>query len=192
MRRPSGFLAAAAFLLVCVAALADPFPSEPMRTDPESHDALELFSRLCIATRGDRARTTAIIGEDDGTVERLSDEHLQGPNGAGWIIRMPLGDKLLVEFLASGACVVRAPRVDSDTLEFGLKTLLESVASSGQFKVRPEGEDTKTIDKVKFHFVTYGLRLPDTGAIVEVGVATTDERKVSIQGTLSYVPLPAK
>jgi len=189
-------------ILVALAAAASPLTargeSAPLRgLDAEARDATELFSHLCVTTRGDRTRAAQIIGDGDTAIERLDDKtilELQGgkPGGIGWVIRMPLGEKLLFEFSPRGTCIVRAPRIDAESLEMGLRNLLDEVAASGQFKVRRLDDDTKTIGKMKYHFITYGVRLPDTGETAEVGVATTDAKGGAIQGTLTYEVVPDK
>jgi hypothetical protein len=178
---------------------------------PEEHDAIDLFSRLCVSTRGDRAAATAIIGDGDSAVEKMDAPVLRGlengaSGGVGWIIRMPLGEKLLTEFPPGGACIVRAPRVNPAQLEGAFQNLLDQYGASGQFKVRRVGDQVKVIDadvrsadnqgktseKLKYHFVVYNMTLPDTGNVAELGVATTESRAVSIQATLSFEILPDK
>jgi hypothetical protein len=183
-------------IMLVLAAAATSLPAagetiRPSTTDVEAHDATELFSHLCVTTRGDRARAMQIIGDGDSAIEKLDDKallELQGgkPGGVGWTIRMPLGEKLLVEFTPRGTCIVRAPRVNPASLEMALLNLLDEISASGQFKVRRLDDDTKTINKMKYHFVTYGVRLPDTGETAEIGVATTDAKSGVIQGTLTY------
>ena len=177
----------------------------------EEHDAIDLYSRLCVSTRGDRARVTGIIGEGDSAVEKMEPPVLRGlengaSGGVGWIIRMPLGEKLLMEFPPGGACIVRAPRIDPAQLEGAFQNLLDQYGASDQFKVRRVGDETKTVDtdgrpvdsraktkdKLKYHFVLYKMTLPDTDNIAELGLATTDSRSVSIQATLSFQVLPPK
>jgi len=186
--------------------LIDPdAPNRPGLLDPESHDAIDLYSRLCVSTRGDRDSAARIIGEGDSAIEKMDQRLLLGlengqPGGVGWIIRMPLGEKLLVEFSGSGTCIVRAPRIDSGQLEDAFRVLLDQYGASGRFKVHREGDQTKAIDtevkqdddkattmqKVKYHFLAYTMILPDTGQTAELGLATTDSRSVSFQGTLSF------
>jgi hypothetical protein len=174
-----------------------PLGDRPKFTDPEAHDAVELFSRFCLSTRGDRARVADIMDSGDPTVEKLDDGtilRLQNgkPGGIGWTLRMPLGEKLVLEFAGSGTCIVRAPRVEGPSLERGLDNLLAEIGSSGRFKVRLTGDDTKTIGKRKYHFVTYAMRLPDTGQTAEIGVATTDAKDGVIQGSLTYAMTAAR
>jgi hypothetical protein len=166
---------------------------QPAIMDPVSHDSIELFSRLCLSTRGDRARATAIVGNNDSNVEKLDDAsllQLEGkPGGVGWVIRMPLGEKILVEFQPDGACVVRAPQVKAFLIENALGNLLDQISASGQFKVKRLSDREKTIEKSKYHFIVYNVRLPDGGRIAEVGVATT-EAKGAFSATLNFLLLP--
>ena len=187
-------------------------PVMPKGTDPEAHDAIDLFARLCVSTRGDRARGVAIIGDGDSAIEKMDDPLLRGleggaPGGVGWIVRMPLGDKILLEFPSDGSCIVRAPRVNTAQLEFGLRNLLDQYSASGQFLIHragdgtkmvklaprhPEGqagaaaEPEKAVEKVKYHIVSYDMTLPDTGRTADLMVATTESGNVSIQGVLSF------
>ncbi len=187
-------------------------PVMPRGTDPEAHDAIDLFARLCVSTRGDRARGVSIIGEGDSAIEKMDDPLLRGleggaSGGIGWIVRMPLGDKILLEFPPDGSCIVRAPRVNNAQLEFALRNLLDQYSASGQFLVHRAGDGTKTIkvaprradgeagaageqdktaEKVKYHIVSYNMILPDTGRTADLMVATTDSGNVSIQGVLSF------
>lgn len=187
-------------------------PVMPKGTDPEAHDAIDLFARLCVSTRGDRARGVSIIGEGDSAIEKMDDPLLRGleggaSGGIGWIVRMPLGDKILLEFTPDGSCIVRAPRVNSAQLEFALRNLLDQYSASGQFQVHRAGDGTKTVkvtprrpdgeagavgeqdkvmDKVKYHIVSYNMTLPDIGRMADLAVATTDSEIVSIQGVLSF------
>ncbi len=187
-------------------------PVMPKGTDPEAHDAIDLFARLCVSTRGDRARGISIIGEGDSAIEKMDDPLLRGleggaSGGVGWIVRMPLGDKILLEFTPDGSCVVRAPRVNNAQLEFALRNLLDQYSASGQFLVHRAGDGTKTIkvaprrsdgeagsageqdktaEKVKYHIVSYNMTLPDIGKTADLMVATTDSGNVSIQGVLSF------
>jgi hypothetical protein len=177
----------------------------------EEHDAIDLYSRLCVSTRGDRARGTAIIGNDDSAVEKMDAPLLRGlengaSGGVGWIIRMPLGEKLLTDFPLSGACIVRAPKVDPAQMEGAFQNLLDQYGANGQFKVRRVGDQVKTVDadgrpagnpiksneKQKFHLLTYDMTLPDTGNIAELRLATTNEKSASIQAILSFEVLPGK
>ncbi len=186
-------------------------PVMPKGIDPEAHDAIDLFARLCVSTRGDRARGVAIIGEGDSAIEKMDDPLLRGLEGAsggvGWIVRMPLGDKILLEFPSDGSCIVRAPRVNTAQLEFALRNLLDQYSASGQFLVHRAGDGTKTVklaprhpdgqsgsaaepektaEKVKYHIVSYDMTLPDTGRTADLMVATTESGNVSIQGVLSF------
>src|SRR5581483_5076423 len=167
-----------------------PLGDRPKFTDPEAHDAVELFSHLCLSTRGDRGRVINIIGNGDPTIEKLDDRtvlQLQNgrPGGIGWAIRMPLGEKLVLEIAGSGTCIVRAPRVEGESLERGLENLLAEIGSSDRFNIRRAGDDTKTVGKRKYHFVAYDMSLPDTGQTAEIGVATTDAKDAPIQGSLT-------
>ena len=192
----AAFAAAAAALPAGAQFTDRPYPDHPLAdkprvSDPEAHDAVDLFSRLCVSTHGDRSRATEILADGDSSIEKLDSRmvrQMQGgkDGGIAWAIRMPLGEKLLVEFEPSGTCVVRAPRVDGRSLEDGLKNFLSEVAANREFKVRPAGDDEKTVDKRKYHFVTYSMHLPDTGQQVELGVATTDAKDAFVQGSLTY------
>jgi hypothetical protein len=200
-----------------------PQAEQPRGLDPEAHDAIDLFSHLCVSTRGDRAVVAGIIGEGDTAVEKMDEKLLRGlengkPGGVGWIIRMPLGEKLLIDLPAGGACVVRAPRVESAAIEGAFRNLLDQYAASGQFTVRRAGEQTKIVDidgkpyddgaaaaapakdgrgpgidnRPKFHFVVYRMEWPDPGKAAELALAATDSRLVSIQATLSFSVLAGK
>jgi hypothetical protein len=177
----------------------------------EEHDAIDLYSRLCVSTRGDRARGTAIIGTDESAVEKMDAPLLRrlengASGGVGWIIRMPLGEKLLTDFALSGACIVRAPKADPAQMEGAFQNLLNQYSANDQFKVRrvgdqvktvdpdsrPPGNSTKTNDKLKFHLLTYNMILPDTGDTAELRLVTTDAKSGSIQATLSFEVLPGK
>jgi len=77
--------------------------ASPRTIDPQAYDAIDLYSRLCVSTRGDRARAVTIVGEGDSAIEKMDPALLRGlENGAsggiGWIIRMPLGDRIILEF----------------------------------------------------------------------------------------------
>ncbi len=199
--------------------LIGPPADGPKGLDPEAHDAIELFSRLCVSTRGDRARVAGIVGEGDTAIEPMDEPLLRGlengkSGGIGWIIRMPLGEKLLVDLPASGSCLVRAPRVEPAVLEAAFRSLLDQYTASGQFAVRREGDQTKIMDpagkpandqaqtahdgrgpgldtRLKYHFVVYSMHMPDGDQSAELGLATTDSKSVSIQATLSFVfPAP--
>jgi hypothetical protein len=184
--------------------LANPNPG-PKVEDPESHDAIDLFSHLCVSTYGDFDRAKGIIGEGDSAVEKMEPPLLRGledgkSGGAGWIIRMPLGEKLLLDFPPDGACVVRAPRVNAAQIETAFRNLLDQYGASGTFKIKREGEQTKTVDaelkhqegetpakeKVKFHILTYSMILPDSGKSVVLGLATTDSKSIPIQAILTF------
>ncbi len=199
---------------------SNPMPdpsSSPRTSDPEAHDAIDLFSRLCVSTQGNRERAVGIVGEGDSAVEKMEAPLLRGlengqSGGIGWIIRMPLGEKILLEFPPDGACIVRAPRVNAAQLETAFRNLLDQYAASGQFTVKREGEQTKAIDppgaksaepekkssndfrrdvdKLKYHLVVYSMDLPDIGRTAQLVVATTDAKTVSIQGVLSYAVAP--
>ena len=200
----------------------EPLPDQsasPRMSDPEGRDAVELFSRLCVSTRGNREQAKGIIGEGDSAIERLTEPQLRGlengqPGGIGWIVRMPLGDRILVEFSGDGTCLVRAPRVDPGQIEAVFQELLDQYAASGQFDVRHGSEQTKAFDmpardtdvddrpadklderhrdanKLKIHFIVYTMTMPDTGRTAELGIATTDSRAVQVQATLTYAIRP--
>jgi hypothetical protein len=192
-------------------------PSDgPRGLDPEAHDAIDLFSHLCVSTRGDRNRVVSIVGDGDTAIEKMDEPLLRGlengkSGGLGWIVRMPLGEKLLVDLPADGACLVRAPRVDPAALESAFHALLDQFAASGQFTVRREGDQTQVIgpdgkpsndtlssgsggdgrgpgvdNRLRYHLMVYRMQLPDTGKAAELGLATTASRSVSIQATLSF------
>jgi hypothetical protein len=196
----------------------DPLPDQSAGTrvaDPTGRDAVELYSRICVSTRGNRAQAVGIIGEGDSAIEKLTDGMLRGlengkPGGIGWIVRMPLGDRIVVEFTGDDTCIVRAPRVAPSQIEGAFQDLLEQYSASGQFDVRRGGEQTKSFDppdkqanaeektderhkdanKLKIHFISYTMKMPDTGRIAELGIATTDSRTVQIQATLTYLTRP--
>ncbi|MDB5392850.1 MAG: hypothetical protein JWM91_356 [Rhodospirillales bacterium] len=187
----------------------------PRSSDPEGRDAIELYSRLCVSTRGSRAQAIGIIGDGDSAIEKMTEPMLRGlengqSGGIGWIIRMPLGDRILVEFAADGTCLVRAPRANTGQIEAAFHGLLDQYAASGQFDVRHGGEQTKSFDtsgrpenpaprsderhrdanKLKVHFIYYTMKMPDTGRTAELGLATTDSRSVQVQATLTYATRP--
>jgi hypothetical protein len=193
----------------------------PRTSDPEAYDAIDLFSRLCVSTQGSRARAIGIVGDGDTAIEKMEPPLLRGleggqSGGIGWIIRMPLGDKILLEFPPDGSCIVRAPRVSAAQLEAAFRNLLDQYSASGQFEIKREGEQTKAIDppgskpsgdeadarpndtlrkvseKPKLHIVVYTMKLPDVAQTAQLAVATTDAKTVSIQGVLSYAMLPER
>jgi hypothetical protein len=191
-----------------------PMPDDsasPRTVDPEAYDAIDLYSRLCVSTRGDRARATAIVGDGDTAIEKMDEPLLRGmengkSGGIGWIIRMPLGDRILLEFPPDGGCIVRAPRVTAAQMETTFRNLLEQYSASGQFTVRrvadqmqaidapkqsDKGTDRKAGEKMKFHVLGYRMDLPDSGKQAELVLATTDSPAANIQATLSFVVQPA-
>ena len=124
---------------------------------------------------------------------------------------MPLGDAILVDFPATGACVVHVPRVGPAQLENAYRNLLDQYASSGQFEVKREGEQTKTMKsdgesagrmpgddrrhsagKLKYHFLAYSMSLPDIERSAELVLATSESQAVSFQGVLSFEIAPEK
>ena len=191
-----------------------PMPDDsasPRTVDPEAYDAIDLYSRLCVSTRGDRARATAIVGDGDTAIEKMDAPLLRGmengkSGGIGWIIRMPLGDRILLEFPPDGGCIVRAPRVTAAQMESTFRNLLDQYSASGQFTVRrvadqmqsidaptrQSGEDAgkKTGEKMKFHVLGYRMELPDSGKQAELVLAVTDSPAANIQATLSFVIQP--
>ncbi len=188
----------------------------PRTSDVEGRDAIELYSRLCVSTRGNREQATGIIGDGDSAIEKLTEGQLRGleggkPGGVGWLVRMPLGDRIIIEFTGDGTCIVRAPRTVPSEIEAGFQELLNQYSASGQFDVHRGGETTKTFDqpgkpeanggeakderhaaagKLKVHFIFYTMHLPDTGHTAELGIATTDSREAQIQATLTYATRP--
>jgi len=191
----------------------EPLPDDsasPRTVDPEAYDAIDLYSRLCVSTRGDRARATAIVGDGDTAIEKMDAPLLRGmengqTGGIGWIIRMPLGDRILLEFPPDGGCIVRAPRVTAAQMESTFRNLLDQYSASGQFTVhrvadqmqsvdapKPSDKDTdrKTGEKMKFHILGYRMELPDSGKQAELVLATTDSPAANIQATLSFVIQP--
>ena len=198
----------------------EPIPDKsvsPRSTDPEAYDAIDLYSRLCVSTRGDRDRAIGIVGDGDTAIEKMDAPLLRGmesgrSGGVGWIIRMPLGDKILLEFPPDGTCVVRAPRVNAREIETAFRNLLDQYSASGQFAVHRIADQTKTIessdkpkerhdepkdeqsgpdDKLKFHILAYSMVLPDSGKSAQLVLATTDSRSTSIQATISFA-VPAE
>jgi len=191
-----------------------PLPDDtasPRTVDPEAYDAIDLYSRLCVSTRGDRARATAIVGDGDTAIEKMDAPLLRGmengqSGGIGWIIRMPLGDRILLEFPPDGGCIVRAPRVRAKEMENTFRNLLDQYSASGQFTVRrvadqmqsvdppkPSGKDPDrkvSTDKLKFHVLGYRMQLPDSGKQAELVLAVTESEAANIQATLSFVIQP--
>lgn len=191
-----------------------PLPDDsasPRTVDPEAYDAIDLYSRLCVSTRGDRARATSIVGEGDSAIEKMDAPLLRGmengqSGGIGWIIRMPLGDRILLEFPPDGGCVVRAPRVRASEMESTFRNLLDQYSASGQFTVRRVADQMQSIDsparqpgkdagvrpseKMKFHILGYRMMLPDSGKQAELVLATTESPAANIQATLSFVIQP--
>jgi hypothetical protein len=191
-----------------------PLPDDtasPRTVDPEAYDAIDLYSRLCVSTRGDRARATAIVGDGDTAIEKMDAPLLRGmengqSGGIGWIIRMPLGDRILLEFPPDGGCIVRAPRVRAAEMERTFRNLLDQFSASGQFTVRRVADqmqsvdapkqsdkdpDRKTGEKMKFHILGYRMELPDSGKQAELVLAVTESPAANIQATLSFVIQPA-
>jgi hypothetical protein len=192
----------------------EPLPDQsvsPRASDPEGRDAIELFSRLCVSTRGNREQAKGIIGEGDSAIQTMTEPQLRGlengqSGGIGWIVRMPLGDRIIVEFSGDGTCLVRAPRANPGQIEAAFQELLEQYSASGQFDVRHAGDQTKAFDipgkpdsteerhkddnKLKIHFILYTMTMPDTGRTAELAIATTDSRAVQVQATLTYVTRP--
>jgi hypothetical protein len=192
----------------------EPLPDQsasPQASGPEERDAVELYSRLCVSTRGNRAQAAGIVGDGDSAIEKMTEPMLRGlengqPGGVGWIIRMPLGDRILVDFTADGTCIVRAPRVNPGEIEGVFHDLLDQYSANGQFNVHHGGDQTKSFDapgrpdsagektderhpdagKLKVHFIYYTMTMPDTGTTAELGIATTDSRSAQIQATLTY------
>jgi hypothetical protein len=187
--------------------------ASPRTTDPQAYDAIDLFSRVCVSTRGDRTRATSIIGSGDSAIEPMEEgllHALEGePGGIGWIIRMPLGDKILVELPGAGGCAVRAPRVNTQQLEAAFRNLLEQYGASERFVIRRLGDQTKTVDepaqpagpngrpalpaeKLKFHIVAYRMTLPDSGQTADLVLASTESQRPLVQATLSFMLRPDK
>ncbi|HTJ62631.1 MAG TPA: hypothetical protein VL899_02380 [Alphaproteobacteria bacterium] len=182
--------------------------ASPRTTDPQAYDAIDLFSRVCVSTRGDHNRASSIIGSGDSAIEPMEEGLLReledAPGGKGWIIRMPLGDKILVELPGMGGCVVRAPRVNTAQLEVSFRNLLEQYASNERFIFRRLGEQTKTVDapalpagpngrpalpaeKMKFRILGYRMTLPDTGQSADLVVSMTESQRPIVQATISYM-----
>jgi hypothetical protein len=183
--------------------------ASPRSIDPEAYDAIDLYSRLCVSTRGDRARATAIVGEGDTAIEKMDPALLRGledgkSGGIGWIIRMPLGDRIVLEFPPDGTCIVRAPRVKTSEMENAFRNLLDQFSASGQFVVRRVADRTQSYDpppdkndqgrhpgeKIKFHILGYRMTLPDSGKQAELVLATSDSPGANIQATMSFVIPP--
>jgi hypothetical protein len=191
-----------------------PIPDQsasPRTIDPEAYDAIDLYSRLCVSTRGDKARALAIVGDGDSAIEKMDAPLLRGlengkSGGIGWIIRMPLGDRILLEFPPDGTCIVRAPRVKASEMENAFKNLLDQFSASGQFIVHRVADQTQSYDppapkslddrqprpgeKLKFHILGYRMTLPDTGRQAELVLATSDSPAANIQATMSFVIPP--
>jgi hypothetical protein len=187
--------------------IPDPSAS-PRTTDPQAYDAIDLFSRICVSTRGDRALTVGIVGNGDAAIEKMEPGLVRGlENGAdggiGWIISMPLGDKILLELPAAGGCLVRAPRVNAAQLEIAFRNLMEQYTGSGRFGVRRLADQTKTIDeparpagpngkpaqpaeKIKFHILAYRMTIPDFAQSAEIVLASTESQTPAVQATLSF------
>ncbi len=191
----------------------EPLPDQsisPRTADPEAYDSIDLFSRLCVSTRGSQVRATAIVGEGDSAIEKMSAGMLRGMEngqigGTGWIIRMPLGDRILLEFPPDGSCVVRAPHVRAAEIEAGFRNLLDQYGASGQFTVHRVADQTQTIDpdgkpvtsergdkanKLKFHILAYRMSLPDSTEAAELVLQTTDSDKTGIQANIVYSLVP--
>ncbi len=191
-----------------------PIPDQsasPRTIDPQAYDAIDLYSRLCVSTRGDRARAQTIVGEGDSAIEKMDAPLLRGlengqSGGIGWIVRMPLGDRIILEFPPDGACIVRAPRVRTTEMESAFRNLLDQFSASGQFVVRRVADRIQSYDdadekpgndrqrrpgdKVKFHILGYRMTLPDTGKQAELVLATSDSPAANIQATISFVIPP--
>jgi hypothetical protein len=183
--------------------------ASPRTTDPQAYDAIDLFSRICVSTRGDRTQTIGIVGNGDAAIEKMEPALVRGlENGAdggiGWIINMPLGDKILLELPAAGGCLVRAPRVNTGQLEIAFRNLMEQYTSSGRFGVRRLAEQTKMVDeparpagpngrpaqpaeKIKFRILAYRMTIPDSGESAEILLASTESQTPVVQATLSFV-----
>ena len=188
--------------------------ASPRTTDPQAYDAIDLFSRICVSTHGDRAQTEGIVGDGDAAIEKMEPALVRGlENGAeggiGWIISMPLGDKILLELPATGGCLVRAPRVNTAQLEVAFRNLMEQYNGSGRFGVRRMGDQTKTIDepahpagpngrpatpaeKIKFHILGYRMTMPGSDQTAEIVLGSTESMTPAVQATLSFVLLPAE
>jgi len=185
--------------------------ASPRTIDPQAYDAIDLYSRLCVSTRGDRARAQTIVGEGDSAIEKMDAPLLRGlengqSGGIGWIIRMPLGDRIILEFPPDGTCIVRAPRVKTAEMESAFRNLLDQFSASGQFVVRRVADQTQSYDasgkktaddrqgrpsgKIKFHILGYRMTLPDTGKQAELVLATSDSPAANIQATISFVIPP--
>jgi hypothetical protein len=191
-----------------------PIPDQsasPRTIDPEAYDAIDLYSRLCVSTRGDRSRAVAIVGDGDSAIEKMDAPLLRGmengqSGGIGWIIRMPLGDRILLEFPPDGTCIVRAPRVKASEMENAFKNLLDQFSASGQFVVHRVADQTQSIDappgkagdphqprageKIKFHVLGYRMTLPDSDRQAELVLATSESPAANIQATMSFVIPP--
>ena len=188
--------------------------ASPRTTDPQAYDAIDLFSRICVSTHGDRAQTEGIVGDGDAAIEKMEPALVRGlengvGGGIGWIINMPLGDRILLELPAAGGCLVRAPRVNTAQLENAFRNLMEQYTGSGRFGIRRLGDQTKTIDeparpagpngrpaqpaeKVKFHVLAYRMTIPDSGESAEILLVSTDSQIPMVQATLSFALVPDK
>jgi hypothetical protein len=185
--------------------------ASPRAIDPEAYDAIDLYSRLCVSTRGDKARAVAIVGDGDSAIEKMDAPLLRGmengqSGGIGWIIRMPLGDRILLEFPPDGTCIVRAPRVRTSEMENAFRNLLDQFSASGQFVVHRVADQSQSYDappgkpgdphmskageKIKFHVLGYHMTLPDSDRQAELVLATTESPAANIQATISFVVLP--
>lgn len=184
--------------------------ASPRTIDPEAYDAIDLYSRLCVSTRGDKERAVAIVGDGDSAIEKMDAPLLRGmengkSGGIGWIIRMPLGDRILLEFPPDGTCIVRAPRVKASEMENAFRNLLDQFSASGQFLVHRVADQSQSYDppaakpgdphqpkpgeKIKFHVLGYHMTLPDSDRQAELVLATTESEVANIQATMSFVVL---
>jgi hypothetical protein len=191
----------------------EPLPDQsisPRTTDPEAYDSIDLFSRLCVSTHGSQVRATAIVGEGDSAIEKMQPGMLRGMEngqvgGTGWIIRMPLGDRIVLEFPPDGSCVVRAPHVRAAEIEAGFRNLLDQYSANGQFAVHRIADQTQTVgpdgkpvpsergdkaDRLKVHILAYRMSLPDSSEAAELVLQTTDSEKANIQANIVYSLVP--
>ena len=182
---------ALALALLAAPAASSQAEGELKVADPKAADALVMFTKACLLTRGLPNRIAAKMKEFDGVKlpDRMAVEVAHGKLGSSvWKYDPSLhGAALLVAAIPPARCEVMVRKVEARSLQDGIVQVLRELAQGGEMRFHLETHSTQPTEGGSEETSNYLMKMiRDQDA--SVSITTTASPSTDIQGILVYEP----
>jgi hypothetical protein len=146
--------------------------AQSANTRTVSEDAVALFGRLCIATRGNPQRVVTTVLQQKLQAVPLSEDALQGkPGDVGLLVRSERGTDVQLHLTEPTTCNMRAMDSNDAVVNDILPAMLEVLADSERFTFEKVVDERRKTNAGEEHLVGYRLFWRDVGWSANLGVS---------------------